>query len=73
MNTDTTKQKVKEYYGEILESSKDLKTNACCTTISYPDYIKKSLGKIHTEVLDKYYGCGLTIPHQLKGLKVLDV
>ena len=71
--TDTTKQKVKEYYGEVLESSKDLKTNACCTTISYPDYIKKSLSKIHSEVLAKYYGCGLTIPHQLEGLSVLDL
>jgi len=73
MDTDTTKQNVKEYYGEILESSQDLKTNACCTTFQYPDFIKKSLGKIHDEILDKYYGCGLTIPYDLKDLKVLDL
>jgi SAM-dependent methyltransferase len=73
MNTDTTKQNVKEYYGEVLESSTDLKTNACCTSITYPDHIKKTLNKIHSEVLDKYYGCGLTIPHELKDLNVLDL
>ncbi|RLA64458.1 MAG: methyltransferase type 11 [Epsilonproteobacteria bacterium] len=73
METDTTKQNVKEYYGDILQSTKDLKTNACCTTITYPDLIKESLGKIHDEVLNKYYGCGLTIPTDLEGLKVLDL
>ena len=29
----------KEYYGRVLNKSTDLKTNACCTAIKYPDYI----------------------------------
>ena len=28
---------------------------------------------IHDEVLEKYYGCGLTIPEELSGLRVLDL
>ncbi len=29
-NTETTLAAVKEYYGQILTNSKDLKTSACC-------------------------------------------
>lgn len=64
---------VQEYYGKTLSRSEDLKTNACCTVVSYPTEIKKALGKIHDEVLSKYYGCGLTIPTTLEGLDVLDL
>ena len=35
--------------------------------------IKKIIGQIHDEVVSKYYGCGLTIPDALAGLKVLDL
>ena len=64
---------VQDYYGKTLQSSKDLKTNACCTAFDYPLKIKKILAEIHDEVMAKYYGCGLTIPTDLKGLKVLDL
>jgi len=64
---------VKEYYGKELTKSEDLKTNACCTLVEPPKYIKKALAKIHDEVMSKYYGCGLTIPDKLEGLKVLDL
>ncbi len=67
------KDEVKDYYGKTLQKSQDLKTNACCTAIAYPDHIKKIMGKIHDEVMSKYYGCGLTIPHQLEDLTVLDL
>lgn len=68
-----TLESVQNYYGKELKSSNDLKTNACCTDFEYPKKIKDILSQIHDEVLIKYYGCGLTIPHQLHGLKVLDL
>ncbi|MDB2447054.1 methyltransferase domain-containing protein [bacterium] len=64
---------VQDYYGKQLETSGDLKTNACCTADAYPRYIKTMIGNIHSEVVSKYYGCGLTIPTKLEGTKVLDL
>jgi len=66
-------ESVQNYYGKELNSSDDLKTNACCTVKTYPDHIKKALSMIHDEVMSKYYGCGLTIPTELEGAKVLDL
>ncbi len=70
---ENTTKAVQDYYGKQLQNSSDLKTNACCTAVAYPDKIKKILSKIHDEVMTKYYGCGLTIPSQLEGLKMLDL
>jgi arsenite methyltransferase len=64
---------VKEYYGKTLQQSSDLKTNACCTIKVYPDHIKQAMSQIHDEVHNRYYGCGLTIPTELSGMKVLDL
>ena len=64
---------VKEYYGETLSSNKDLKTNACSTDESIPDYLKPLLSNIHDEVAMKYYGCGSPIPLDLEGKTVLDL
>ena len=69
----TKHEEVQEYYGKELNSSSDLKTNACCTMTAPPQEIVEALKLIHPEVKDKYYGCGLTIPFDLKGLKVLDL
>ena len=66
-------EEVQTYYGKELSTSEDLKTNACCTLEEPPKYIKEALSNIHLEVLEKYYGCGLAIPQQLKGLRVLDL
>jgi len=63
---------VSSYYGKILRTSDDLKTNACCTATT-PRYIQKLIRNIHPEVLEKYYGCGLCIPDELEGLTVLDL
>jgi SAM-dependent methyltransferase len=64
---------VQDYYGKELQGSQDLKTNACCTDVSYSSRIKKALTNIHDEVLTRYYGCGLTIPTNVQGLRVLDL
>jgi len=64
---------VKEYYGETLQSSSDLKTDACVTTGLPPLYVRRAMSGIHEEVASRYYGCGLVIPAALEGLKVLDL
>lgn len=66
-------EEVSEYYGSTLEKSDDLKTNACCTIQAYSPRIQEALALIHEEVLEKYYGCGLTIPEKLTGKRVLDL
>ena len=66
-------EEVQDYYGKELQGSDDLKTNACCTDVSYSSRIKKALTNIHDEVLTRYYGCGLTIPTQIQGLRILDL
>jgi arsenite methyltransferase len=66
-------EEVQNYYGKELQQSSDLKTNACCTLTAPPKHILEALRNVHDEVLDKYYGCGLTIPDQLKGLRILDL
>lgn len=66
-------ESVKEYYGKILSTNKDLKTNACCTTESMPLHLREILKDIHDEVKDKFYGCGSPIPMALVGKTVLDL
>lgn len=70
---DLLEQEVQDYYGKELQSSADLKTNACCTPAAMPRQIRQALGRIHDEVVTRYYGCGLTIPTCLEGLRVLDL
>jgi arsenite methyltransferase len=69
----TTVEKVKDYYTNNLNCSDDLKTNACCTLVKYPDNIKKLIANIHTDVQNTYYGCGLVIPDCLTNCNVLDL
>lgn len=69
----TKHEEVKEYYGETLEKSEDLKTNACCTIVPPPKHIRDTIAMIHDEVVSKYYGCGLTIPYEVKNQHILDL
>ena len=64
---------VQDYYGKEIVKSEDLKTNACCTLSPPPKYIREIISQVHPEVLEKYYGCGLTIPKKLEGMKILDL
>lgn len=66
-------EEVQQYYGEELSKSEDLKTNACCTLEAPAPYIQEILDQIHPKVIEKYYGCGLTIPDTIEGLTVLDL
>lgn len=66
-------ENVQNYYGEVLQGSEDLQTNACCTPDDMPEYVKKLLGQIHDDVLARYYGCGLIAPLALDGARILDL
>ena len=67
------KQAVKEYYGKVLKSQKDLKTSACCSAEAFPEPMKSIIKNIEPEILDKFYGCGSPLPLLLDGRKVLDL
>jgi len=64
---------VSEYYGKTLSKTEDLKTNACCTAAAPPKYIRDALKNVHTDVIARYYGCGLCIPDLLEGCTVMDL
>lgn len=69
MNIET----VKQYYGTVLKTSRDLKTQACCMPGDMPKHVRRLLANVHEEVLAKYYGCGLVVPELLEGCDVLDL
>lgn len=64
---------VKDYYGKVLKSSKDLKTSACCDGGGVPSHLEALLANVHEEVRAKYYGCGIVVPAALQGARVLDL
>ncbi len=66
-------ESVREYYGRVLGTSADLKTSACCLAESMPEHHREIVGRIHPEVLEKFYGCGSPIPPELEGRVVLDL
>jgi len=64
---------IKLYYGQVLKTSADLKTNACCTGEAMPPAVAQILQDLAPEVVKRYYGCGLVVPAELDGLRVLDL
>jgi ubiquinone/menaquinone biosynthesis C-methylase UbiE len=65
---------VQNYYGEVLQSSADLKTNACtCDLNAASPAVKAALAEIHPEILDRFYGCGSPLPPLLEDCTVLDL
>lgn len=68
-----TFDQVREYYGRILQSTKDLKTSACCTAGRPPEYLQEALSRVPESVMNRYYGCGNPIPTGIKGLTLLDL
>lgn len=73
MDSDKQRDVVSKYYGETLQSSKDLRTSACCPLDAVPEAHKKILARLHPEVLTRFYGCGSPIPKRLSGITVLDL
>ena len=64
---------IKKYYSEVLVTSADLKTSACCINGDLSQYLQKYLKNVHDEVQRKFYGCGSPIPYDLEGKTVLDL
>jgi SAM-dependent methyltransferase len=66
-------QSIREYYGQVLKSSADLKTSACCLAEVMPAHVAAVLKDIHPEVKERFYGCGSPVPPALEGITVLDL
>lgn len=64
---------VKEYYGETLKSTKDLKTSACTACERPHKKIEDIISKIPHAVVSKFYGCGFPTPLGIEGMRVLDL
>lgn len=67
------KENAQEYYGEVLSSSADLKTTACCTLDMIPKRVRETLPYIMDEIKDRYYGCGSPMPLVLENQTMLDL
>ncbi len=64
---------VKDYYGKVLSTSKDLKTTACTAGGSPHPAIVKVMRQVPGEIVSKFYGCGAPLPLGIDGLRVLDL
>jgi SAM-dependent methyltransferase len=64
---------VKEYYGKVLSTSKDLKTSACCTADAAPSYLIPLFKQVPCIIRQKYYGCGFPVPPAIDGAAILDL
>lgn len=73
MNKPTTHDEVRHYYGDVLQSSNDLKTGACCASESIPLFVRRMLADIHPEITARFYGCGSPLPPAVDGMTVLDL
>ena len=71
--TNDIHSEVQDYYGKTLTSTRDLKTSACCSTDSLPQWQKNIISEIEPEILDKFYGCGSPIPLNIEGRTILDL
>jgi len=70
---DAVQEAVQNYYGHELTGTADLKTSACCDADAVPIWLRPLLAKVHPEVSDRYYGCGLVCPPLLSGCRILDL
>ena len=64
---------IRHYYGQVLQSSGDLKTGACCPLEAMPEAVRALLADVHPEVTGRFYGCGSPLPPVLDGMTVLDL
>lgn len=70
---DATYEIVKNYYGKVLQSTKDLKTSACTAAGRPHERVLQIIRKVPKEVDEKFYGCGAPLPLGIDGLTVLDL
>eukprot|EP01061_Rhynchopus_euleeides_P011160 TRINITY_DN20726_c0_g2_i1.p1 TRINITY_DN20726_c0_g2~~TRINITY_DN20726_c0_g2_i1.p1 ORF type:complete len:398 (+),score=201.56 TRINITY_DN20726_c0_g2_i1:75-1196(+) len=72
-SSDKTFDSVKDYYGKVLSTSKDLKTSACTAAGRPHPVVLKAMKRVPTEIKDKFYGCGTPLPLGIEGLSILDL
>ncbi|MBU0481559.1 MAG: methyltransferase domain-containing protein [Proteobacteria bacterium] len=75
MTTNTLdKDKLRDYYGKIIQGSKDLQTSVCCCTDeNLTPSVRRALTEINDEILTRFYGCGSPLPPALAGCTMLDL
>ncbi|MBS0212010.1 MAG: methyltransferase domain-containing protein [Proteobacteria bacterium] len=73
MNETSIRADVRHYYGEVLHSTRDLRTGACCSSESMPTGMHALLEDLHPEIKERFYGCGSPFPPAIEGLTVLDL
>ncbi len=73
LQTEPSLDRIRTYYGKVLASQADLRTGACCAADAAPAHLRGLLARVHPEVQDRFYGCGVPIPPILEGATVLDL
>eukprot|EP01023_Acetabularia_acetabulum_P065429 TRINITY_DN865_c1_g1_i6.p1 TRINITY_DN865_c1_g1~~TRINITY_DN865_c1_g1_i6.p1 ORF type:complete len:406 (-),score=82.93 TRINITY_DN865_c1_g1_i6:254-1471(-) len=73
LKTAETFESVQKYYGQVLTTTKDLKTNACTASGKPHPVIGKKIGAVPEEIRAKFYGCGAPLPLGIQGKRVLDL
>lgn len=63
----------RNYYGEVLGGTADLKTDACVMADAPPVAVRRALANVHDEVKSRYFGCGLVVPEAIEGCRILDL
>ncbi len=63
----------RHYYGDVLQGSGDLLTDACTMADAPPPHVRRALANVHDEVKARYYGCGLVAPSSVEGARILDL
>ena len=69
----SSQEHIREYYGKILSSSDDLKTDTCCPADAIPQQVRDILSQLDDEILERSYGCGSPIPVAIEGCTILDL
>ncbi|MBI5154113.1 methyltransferase domain-containing protein [Candidatus Poribacteria bacterium] len=71
--TPELREDIRDYYGRVLSSRRDLQTSACCSADGLPDHAREAAREIPAEVIERFYGCGSPIPPAVEGRTVLDL
>jgi len=64
---------VRQYYGKVLQSTRDLKTSVCTASGKPHPLVQEVIRRVPEPVRAKFYGCGAPLPLGIEGLRVLDL
>ncbi len=64
---------IRHYYAQVLTSSGDLKTSACCSIETPPPHLAAILDRLDQAIVSRFYGCGSPIPDAIGGSTILDL